>query len=375
MKIAVFHNLPSGGALKALSQKICLWKGRGHEIFLHSLPPLDFERAGGVAAYHQLTRATAETINASGVDLVWVEKCRYFGSPPLIGFLTKPFIFYTQEPLRISAYEALAQSNSSSSSGFFSWSPAVLVGKLGRIWRHFHVKHEDRKAIQAVRRLWTNSWYTRRWLKSVYGVDAQVVYQGVDTGFFHPDLNVKREPVVLSVGRLDSKKGHDFLIGVLSKIPKEKRPELVIVHDAFEARYKRHLLNEARRQQVQIKLFYRVSEEELRNQYQRAMLVLCAAIHEPFGLVPLEAMACATPILAVDEGGFQETVCHGKTGFLLPRDPEVWARKTQELFEDSAAKQRLGEAGRTHVLESWTWASFLRQFEKAVGISTEVLHV
>jgi glycosyltransferase involved in cell wall biosynthesis len=393
MKIAVFHNLPSGGALKALSQKIRLWKKRGHKIFLYTFStsdrnfvifenlcdsyqvlPLDFESIGGVGGYHRQMRAIAEMINASGADLAWIEKCRYFGSPPLLGFLKKPFIFYTQEPLRISAYEALAESAPGALSSFFSWPSMAWIGKFKKACRHFHVKHQDRKAIQAVHRLWTNSWYTRRWLQRVYGVDARVVYQGVDAEFFRPDSTVERESVVLSVGRLDSKKGHHFLIGVLSRIPKINRPQLAIAHDTFEASYQRYLLGEAKRHEVKIKFFYRISEEELRTQYQRTSLVLCPAIHEPFGLVPLEAMACATPVLAVNEGGFKETVVDGKTGFLLPRDPEVWARKIQEFFQDSLAKRKLGEAARAHILEKWTWDSFLCQFEKEAGISTEALH-
>jgi glycosyltransferase involved in cell wall biosynthesis len=84
-------------------------------------------------------------------------------------------------------------------------------------------------------------------------------------------------------------------------------------------------------------------------------VVACAQILEPFGLIALEAMASATPVVAVSEGGFRETVVEGQTGFLTPREPKTFSDRLADVLEDPALRARLGAAGRTWVETRWTW--------------------
>jgi len=111
VKTAFFHNLPSGGALKMLTGAIQCLETQGHSTQVYSFSTADHSFASGygkssaiiesfnysglgkVARYMKATREIANRINASNADLVWVDKCRYFGSPPLLQFLTRPYFF------------------------------------------------------------------------------------------------------------------------------------------------------------------------------------------------------------------------------------------------------------------------------------------
>jgi glycosyltransferase involved in cell wall biosynthesis len=76
---------------------------------------------------------------------------------------------------------------------------------------------------------------------------------------------------------------------------------------------------------------------------------------EPFGLVPLEAMACGTPVVGVQEGGVQESILHKHTGLLVDRDPVQFAAAVQNLLSNPALASEYGRNGREHVLRHWTW--------------------
>jgi len=76
-------------------------------------------------------------------------------------------------------------------------------------------------------------------------------------------------------------------------------------------------------------------------------------------------MACGTPVIAVDEGGYRETVLNGKTGYLLPRDPRIWAERITSSLKNDNELLRLGAEGRSYVESKWTWKGFLDAVEKS----------
>jgi glycosyltransferase involved in cell wall biosynthesis len=143
----------------------------------------------------------------------------------------------------------------------------------------------------------------------------------------------------------------------------------VIVCDRFDREVRGRLEEEARRLGVRFEVRCRVGDEELRDLYRTSRLVLCASANEPFGLVPLEAMACGVFVIAVREGGFLETIADGRTGFLLDRDEALWARRIGDCLADPGRTGRLGDAGRAEVLERWTWGPFIERFERIAAES------
>ncbi len=72
-------------------------------------------------------------------------------------------------------------------------------------------------------------------------------------------------------------------------------------------------------------------------------------------MVPLEAMACGTPVLGVAEGGVRESVLDGMTGRLTPRDAGLFAAALLDLLDNPTELKRLGENGVSFVGEKWTW--------------------
>ena len=84
-----------------------------------------------------------------------------------------------------------------------------------------------------------------------------------------------------------------------------------------------------------------IPDEGLVQLYNRAMLTVYAPIMEPFGFVPLESMACGTPVVGIREAGVRETVRHAETGFLVDRDPEQFAAAVLALLDDDAYDEML----------------------------------
>lgn len=92
--------------------------------------------------------------------------------------------------------------------------------------------------------------------------------------------------------------------------------------------------------------------------------------YEPFGITPLEAMACARPVVGADVGGIKHSVVHGVTGLLVPpRDPQSLAARLQWLHDHPEAAHRMGEVGLRRVRDRFTWGRVAREL---AGIYEEV---
>jgi D-inositol-3-phosphate glycosyltransferase len=96
--------------------------------------------------------------------------------------------------------------------------------------------------------------------------------------------------------------------------------------------------------------------DELYEFYSAGDVVVTTPWYEPFGLTPLEGMACGRPVIGSAVGGISFTVEHGVTGFLVPpRDPEALARHLLRLFSDPDLCARMGRAARKRVERGFTW--------------------
>jgi glycosyltransferase involved in cell wall biosynthesis len=167
----------------------------------------------------------------------------------------------------------------------------------------------------------------------------------------------------LSVGSLTPLKGFDFLIQAMAILPRESRPVLVIVSNSQNPDERVYLEQLAEESQVELRLMSNIGDQELVTLYNQARLTLYAPIREPFGLVPLESMACGTPVVAVREGGTQETIEDETTGILVERDVQKFAQGIQRLCAESALAIELAANGRRHVLDHWTWEKAIENLE------------
>jgi D-inositol-3-phosphate glycosyltransferase len=107
------------------------------------------------------------------------------------------------------------------------------------------------------------------------------------------------------------------------------------------------------------------SREVLKLYYAAADVFVTAPWYEPFGITPLEAMACARPVVAADVGGLRYTVADGETGLRVkPRDAVALGSALHELLADPARAEAMGAAGYMRVRERFTWRQVALQMEE-----------
>ncbi len=183
-------------------------------------------------------------------------------------------------------------------------------------------------------------------------------------------MGLDKDRFVLSVGALNPRKGFDFITRSLAQVAPADRPDLVIASNFSLDAERQYLSALAAQLNVRTTLLERVSDDELVNLYNRASFTVYAPVMEPFGLVPLESMACGTPVIGVREAGVRETVRDRETGLLVDRDEGQFAQAIQELVRDDSLTRDLGERGRQYVTKKWTWdvsVSRLEGFLKATA--------
>jgi glycosyltransferase involved in cell wall biosynthesis len=192
----------------------------------------------------------------------------------------------------------------------------------------------------------------------------RLVPSGVDATRFTPAGPVALVPGtgrILSVGRLVERKGYADLIEAMRLLPDA---EAVIVGgppvtELGDDPVAQHLLSLARERGVadRVTLTGAVPREEMPMWYRSADLVACPAWYEPFGLTPLEAMACGVPVVAYAVGGFIDTVVDNVTGHLVPpRDWRALAKTLRMLLTDAVRRLEFGAAAVDRATECYSWA-------------------
>jgi D-inositol-3-phosphate glycosyltransferase len=106
----------------------------------------------------------------------------------------------------------------------------------------------------------------------------------------------------------------------------------------------------------------RCDRSTLKYYYSAADVFVTTPWYEPFGITPVEAMACGTPVIGARVGGIQDTVVDGETGYLVPpRDPEALAQRLADLLTDPATARRFGEAAIRRAHDQYLWGNVARQ--------------
>ncbi|MBP0590289.1 glycosyltransferase family 1 protein [Paraburkholderia sp. LEh10] len=117
----------------------------------------------------------------------------------------------------------------------------------------------------------------------------------------------------------------------------------------------------------------RRGREQLRRFYSAANVFVTTPWYEPFGITPVEAMACGTPVIGADVGGIRYSVKEGETGWLVPpRDPAALAVRLATLQRDPALARRMGEAGLARARAEFTWRGVAKSLEAVYGRIADV---
>jgi glycosyltransferase involved in cell wall biosynthesis len=186
-----------------------------------------------------------------------------------------------------------------------------------------------------------------------------VIGGGVDERRFIPG-SLERSRAVVFVGRLLPHKGLDVLINAV-----DGRTPLHLYGRTYDAAYRAEL---GRLAAGKIVHFHEnATDEDIVRAYREARVAVLPSVYEtpygpphPFsellGLALLEAMACATPVVATRVGGMPEVVRDGETGTLVaPNDPDALGRAIRAYLDDDACWRDASFAAREDVEARWTW--------------------
>jgi len=189
-------------------------------------------------------------------------------------------------------------------------------------------------------------------------------YTGID-----PD-----EKVLLQLGRMVPRKGVDNVIQALSIMVQQGcNCRLLIVGGEKEAacfdddpeilRLRRVAMEGG----VADRICFtgRKNRPELKYYYSAADIFITTPWYEPFGITPLEAMACGTPVIGSNVGGIKYSIADGETGFLVPpADPEELARKAAGLLENPALLHKMKRNALARVNSLFTWSTVCEQLQE-----------
>jgi glycosyltransferase involved in cell wall biosynthesis len=272
LRIAVWHNLPSGGAKRALYNQILALRQYGHylEAWTTDLSSPDYlplteliqeHRKPVKADYEKVIRTRnsvlkeirisrlldshmkecSREIESGNFDILFASSCAITYMPFIGEFLSLPKIVYLGEPYRI-LHEAMPEN---------IWQAPyrnLRLRKIKRIYRDFLLNYSRRirlrreiDAAKSFDRILVNSLFSRENVLRAYGIDATVCYLGIDTGTFGVDIREK-EPYVVCLGTVSFIKGVHRVIQIVSRISDSIRPEIRWIGNGSDDYYKKEMI-------------------------------------------------------------------------------------------------------------------------------------
>jgi len=234
-------------------------------------------------------------------------------------------------------------------------------------WRAYYAWMQRTKRWSSVERIIAISQATRTSLIEELGVDPSridIVYNGIDHGFFKPVLNPARlatvrerydlkRPFILYLGGYDYRKNIKALVEAMAFVPGARDVELVLAGgmDAQSARQFEAIA--AQQPATRLRRLGYIADADIPALYSMAALFCYPSLAEGFGLQALEAMACGCPVVSSDRTSLPEVI--GDAGLLAdPESPEALGHQISRVLEDPALAERLRVAGLARAAEfSW----------------------
>jgi len=207
---------------------------------------------------------------------------------------------------------------------------------------------------------------------------VQVIYNGVDTERFNPNVNgnnirkiykLENCPVVLYLGRLAPYKGVQFLIEVIPEVLRELPETKFLISGAmrYDIMDLSRLIKSLKVENSVVFTGY-VSDRDIPNLYACCDVFCYPSLWEGFGLTPAEAQACGKPVVAFNNCALPEVVKNRRTGLLVePRNVKALAEALICLLQDKERRIRMGLEARERVLRLFSW-------DKAAQQTLQVYH-
>ena len=364
MKIAVFYNIAFSGAKRVVLEHVKGLKLLGHNVdiyttdqandifdpgteannkYLYNFSPIEFKlpvfnrfKKDFIDTFYTLKnvhKKIARDIDKRNYNIVLVHTDISTQTPYLLRYLKTKNVYFCLEPLR-NAYEYSLRLKDN------VFVLNIFYENLNRWIR----KNIDRKNARSADHVLALSLFGRERIIAAYDLYPKISYLGIDESVFKPS-NVKKKNQVFFVAEKYPIYGYDLAQQAMNLIPKKIRPDLKIID------WKKNN-------------FERLSDEELVGLYRESLVTLSLSKFDTFGLVPLESMACGTPVIALNVAGYRETVLNNKTGYLTDFDSKEISEKIIYLLLHPEEVKRLGENGRKWTEEKWTWNKQIEELNK-----------
>lgn len=281
-------------------------------------------------------RKIAKDIDKRKYDIVLVHTDINTQSPFLLRYIKSKNVYFCLEPLR-NAYEYSLRLKKK----------VNILNKLYETLNRAIRKKIDMLNTLSAQNILTISLFARERIIAVYDLYPEISYLGVDEKIFK-QLHIKKKNQVFFVAEKYPIYGYDLAVEAIKLIPKSSRPELKIVS------WKKNNGE-------------RLSDEELVKIYNESLVTLSLSRFDTFGLVPLESMACGTPVIALNVAGYRETINNNETGFLVDFNSKEIAEKILYFIQNKEKSSEFGARGRKWIEEKWTWNSQIINLNKQLS--------
>ncbi len=224
-----------------------------------------------------------------------------------------------------------------------------LKGILAKFFLHY-LRMWDAHSSARVNAYVANSHYVARRIKKLYQKEASVIHPPVNLDYF--DLEENKEEYYLTASRMVPYKKIDLIVETFSTMPDKK---LVVIGEGPE------MEKIKRKAKKNIEILGFQNDDVLRAHLKKAKGFVFAAL-EDFGILPVEAQGCGTPVIAFGKGGALETVVENRTGLFFPEQTVPSLREAIEKFERQSFDPKVV---RTHA-ETFHEEIFKKKFQTLV---------
>ena len=216
----------------------------------------------------------------------------------------------------------------------------------------------DKKTAKRYTKIIVNSNYTGKLIKSLYNLNSHVAvaYPGIEIGQQNTNYeSYSPKEYILAIGAMIPMKNHVNLLRAYRRLPDDYRSavKLVIIGDGPLKKKIQLLADEMGLSNL---IFQEhLNEKELSTHYKSCKFIVHLALHEPFGLVPVEAALFGKPSIVSNQGGTKEFIEHGDNGFLVnPNDPDDVARQMKCLIDDEQLTAKMGLKAKERALKEFS---------------------
>jgi len=271
--------------------------------------------------------------------------------------------------LRLSDSPTVGTFHASGGRSWYTFSWYTYCTPMGKLFlKRWFAKLDGRVAVSPI---------ARDYIRKYFPTDYTIIPNGIDTRHFHPDVSPIEEfndgkINILFVGRMEKRKGVDYLLDAYKLVKKELPDSRLIIVGPGTRLRKKYEKKVARNGLEDVVFAGYASYRDLPRFYKTADVVCAPATGwESFGIVLLEAMAVGKPLIASNIDGYASVVTHGEDGLLVPpKNVKKLSEALLTVIDDKSLREKLEVQGRTKAVQ-YDWAPVT---ERLVDYYNKVIH-